>query len=213
VKPVDAIAGCLAAHRALLATVDGVDDATLRRPSALPGWTVAHVVAHLARNADSHVRRFEGCVRDEVVDQYPGGFEGRAAEIQSSAQQPAGSLVADLRASCSAFEAACDVMPDDAWARMTRDVAGRERPAFALVSRRWQEVEVHHVDLALDYGPDDWPDAFVADCLPRMLAGLPGRLPAGSPVPNFGSVADRTVLAWLFDRVDLPGMPELVPIG
>jgi maleylpyruvate isomerase len=213
VKPVDALAGCFAAHRALLATVDGVDEVTLHRPSALPGWTVAHVVAHLARNADSHVRRFDGCVRDEVVDQYPGGYEGRAAEIEVSAQQPARALVTDLRASCAAFEAACDAMPDVAWARMTRDVGGRERPAFALVTRRWQEVEVHHVDLALDYGPDDWPDAFVADCLLRMLAGLRDRLPPGAPVPTFDGVDDRTVLAWLFDRVDLRGMPALVPIG
>jgi maleylpyruvate isomerase len=213
VKPVDAIAGCRAAHRALLRTVDGVDEATLRRPSALPGWTVAHVVAHLARNADSHVRRFEGCVRDEVVDQYPGGYEARAAEIEVGAQQPARALVADLRASCAAFEASCDAMPDDAWARLTRDVGGRERPASALVARRWQEVEVHHVDLALGYGFGEWPDPFVADCLPRMLAGLPDRLPAGAPRPTFDGVDDRTVLAWLFDRVDLPRMPELVPIG
>jgi maleylpyruvate isomerase len=104
-------------------------------------------------------------------------------------------------------------MPDDAWARLTRDVGGRERPASALVARRWQEVEVHHADLGLEYGPDDWPDAFVADCLPRMLAGLPDRLAPGAPVPTFDEVDDRTVLAWLFDRVDLPGRPELVPIG
>jgi maleylpyruvate isomerase len=213
VTPVDAIAGCLAAHRALLTTVGGLDEATMRRPSALPGWTVAHVVAHLARNAESHVRRFEGCMRDEVVDQYPGGYEGRAAEIEASARQPARALVADLRASCASFETACDAMPDVAWPRMTRDVGGRARPAFALVSRRWQEVEVHHVDLTLGYRADDWPDAFVADCFPRMLAGLPDRLPAGVPVPTFDGVDDRTALAWLFDRVDLPGMPHLVPIG
>ena len=28
----------------------GVDDAALRRPSLLPGWSVAHVLAHVVRN-------------------------------------------------------------------------------------------------------------------------------------------------------------------
>jgi maleylpyruvate isomerase len=213
VKPDAAIAGCRVAQRALLATVDGLDDATLRQPSALPGWTVAHVLAHVARNADSHVRRFEGCVRDEVVDQYPGGYEGRTAEIDASAQQPAAQLRDDVRAACAAFEAMCETMPDDAWPRPTRDVGGRERPAYALVPRRWQEVEVHHVDLGLDYRAADWPDAFVADCLPRMLAGVAGRLPTGASVPTFDGIDERIVLAWLFDRADIPGMPELTPIG
>jgi maleylpyruvate isomerase len=213
VRPGAAIDGCASAHRSLLATVDGIDDATLRRPSALPDWTVAHVLAHVARNADSHVRRFEGCRRNEVVDQYPGGYAGRAAEIDESARQPAVELLADLRASCAAFESACAAMTEDAWPRLTRDVGGRERPAYVLVSRRWQEVEVHHVDLGLDYGPQDWPDAFVAQCLPRMLDELPARLPAGASVPSFVGIDDRIVLAWLFDRVELPGLPEIAPIG
>jgi maleylpyruvate isomerase len=107
----------------------------------------------------------------------------------------------------------CDQMADDVWSRPTRDVSGRERPAFALVSRRWREVEVHHVDLGLDYRPDDWPDAFVADCLPRMVEGLPHRLPSGTRAPSFDGLDERTVLAWLFDRVELPGMPRIDPIG
>jgi maleylpyruvate isomerase len=39
----------------LLATVDGLDDAALRAPSLLPGWTRAHVLTHIARNADGLV--------------------------------------------------------------------------------------------------------------------------------------------------------------
>ena len=35
----------------LLAAVDGLTDDLLRAPSGLPGWTRAHVVGHLARNA------------------------------------------------------------------------------------------------------------------------------------------------------------------
>ena len=31
-----------------------LDDRDVRRASSLPGWTVGHVLTHLARNADSH---------------------------------------------------------------------------------------------------------------------------------------------------------------
>ncbi len=30
-----------------------LDDESVRRPSVLPGWSRAHVVAHLSRNADA----------------------------------------------------------------------------------------------------------------------------------------------------------------
>ncbi|WP_424893821.1 maleylpyruvate isomerase N-terminal domain-containing protein [Streptomyces sp. SAI-218] len=35
------------------AAVDGVTDAGLTAASCLPGWSRAHVVAHVARNADA----------------------------------------------------------------------------------------------------------------------------------------------------------------
>ena len=39
-------------HR-LVRTVDGLSDEQLAAPSLLPGWTRAHVVAHLALNAEA----------------------------------------------------------------------------------------------------------------------------------------------------------------
>ncbi len=46
----------------------------MRGPSLLPEWSDGHVLTHLARNADSVVRRMEGAARGELVDQYPGGL-------------------------------------------------------------------------------------------------------------------------------------------
>src|SRR5207244_2569694 len=97
-----------------------------------------------------------GAARGEVVEQYPGGFAGRAREIDDGAHRPAPELVADVRASNKALETVCTSLPPQAWGGLTRDVSGVERPAAALVRRRWREVEVHHVDLALGYGPSDW---------------------------------------------------------
>jgi uncharacterized protein (TIGR03083 family) len=47
-------------HARLRRTLAGLTDAGARRPSLLPGWTVGHVLTHLARNGDSHVRMLDG---------------------------------------------------------------------------------------------------------------------------------------------------------
>jgi len=211
VRPAADLAGCADAHARLLVTIERVDEDVVRRPSRLPEWTVAHVLAHLARNADSHVRRFEAAARGEVIEQYPGGAEGRAAEIEAGARRDARAIVDDLRASIGAFARVTEAMPDDAWSGVTVDVGGRERPAHVLPSRRWQEVEVHHVDLGLGYELDDWPDAFVAARLPRMLELLPARLPAGTAVPSLDGLSEREQLAWCYCRIDVPGLPKLPP--
>src|SRR5690349_6033119 len=94
------------AHVRLFERIEGLQDDDLRQPSGLPGWSVGHVLAHLARNADSVVRRLDGAARDEVVDQYPGGAAGRAAEIDAGAGRAAAELVADVRQSALAAEQA-----------------------------------------------------------------------------------------------------------
>ncbi|HEX3542378.1 MAG TPA: maleylpyruvate isomerase N-terminal domain-containing protein [Acidimicrobiales bacterium] len=190
------IAGVRQAHRRLAETMVDVTDDVARRPSRLPGWTVGHVLTHLARNADSVVRRLEGAVRDEVVDQYEGGYEGRAAEIEGGAGRAAVDLVADVLASAAAVDAACDAMPEEAWPRYTRSVGGALLPAERLPFSRWREVEVHHVDLGLGYGCRDWSDGFVAEELPRALATVAGRLR--------DDAGRRQLLGWLLDRAPAP---------
>jgi maleylpyruvate isomerase len=213
VRPDDDIAGCSDAHATLLDALRSLSDDDVRAPSRLPGWTVAHVLTHLARNADSHVRRFAGARRGEVVDQYIGGADGRAAEIEVGATRPARAIVDDLHASIDAFSIACDDLPSDAWPRLSRDVDGKLRSCEELVPRRWKEVEVHHVDLGRGYEPADWPDPFVQRMLPLALASVSERLPPGAPIPTFEGIDARTALAWIYDRVEIPELPQLTPYG
>ena len=44
-----------AATDRVLATATGMNEAQVREPSLLPGWTRGHVLCHLARNADGMV--------------------------------------------------------------------------------------------------------------------------------------------------------------
>ena len=98
------VAGCAAAQAALDADVAGLTDAVAHGPSRLPGWSVGHVLTHLARNADSVVWRLEGAAEGAVRDQYPGGPGQRQADIDAGAGRPAAALVADVARSSAAVE-------------------------------------------------------------------------------------------------------------
>jgi maleylpyruvate isomerase len=195
-----ALNACRDASARLLATLDVLDDATARRPSRLPDWTVGHVVTHLARNADSHVRMMDAAIAGRVADQYEGGLEGRAADIAAGAGRPAAELVADLHRAIDDLDAMWGRVPIEVWATgQGRMGNGELCPCAELPSRRWREVEIHRVDLGLGGEPADWPDAYVELELPKALAQLPDRL----------SPADRaTLLAWLVGRTKAPpGLP------
>ena len=93
------VSACTSAHRRLDETVVSVDDDIVRGPSRLPGWTVAHVLAHLARNAESHVRMLDAALASGAVEQYPGGYEQRRHDIEAGAILPADDLRSAVRAS------------------------------------------------------------------------------------------------------------------
>ena len=58
------LSGVRDATAALLDGLRGLTDDEARRPSLLPGWTVGHVLTHLARNADGVRGMIEGATRD-----------------------------------------------------------------------------------------------------------------------------------------------------
>jgi maleylpyruvate isomerase len=199
------------AQRRFLEAVADLDDEAMLRPSLLPDWTVAHVLTHVARNADSHVRRAEAARRGETIEQYPGGYAGRAAEIEAGASRPASAVLEDVRESAARLHDAWASLPNPAWQVVTRDVGGRERPLSALPARRWQELEVHVVDLRVGVTHREWPDEFVRGWLPRLLSDMEGRLRDGSGAPPPGALDERDELAWLYGRLQRDDLPVLTP--
>lgn len=160
----------------LLATVRELDEAAMRAPSLLPGWSRTHVMVHLARNADAQVRMIDGALRGESVEQYAGGERGRAWEIEEGTAADAGSVLAGLEASVAALDERWATLPEHAWDLET--VTSRfRRTVREGIAARWREVEIHHVDLGCDYGCGDWPAEFVDAFLERTISRLPARLP------------------------------------
>lgn len=201
------VAGARAAHRRLLDTVAGFTDADLARPSLLPDWTIGHVLAHLARNADSHVRMLEAGARGEVADQYVGGADGRAQEIERDAGRSAAETSADVATSIEALEACWASTPDAGWAGEGRSVVGTV-PLADLPFRRWRETEVHHADLGHGYGPQDWPSLYVRLETARMEQLWAARRPMGmTKLPAEAMAASPAHrLAWLLGRAEIDGL-------
>lgn len=158
------------------------DEAHLRQPSLLPGWSRAHVLGHLARNAEALVRTLEGTLRGERVPMYLGEAE-RAADIEATAGLPPAELIDEVEASAARLDRTWSRMTPVDWAADAVTRAGPQ-PARRLIGARWREVEIHRVDLDDGYGPGDWPASFVAPLLPSLLdpERLGPRLPEGLTV-------------------------------
>ena len=149
------------ATQRLLGSARVIADPDLRQPSLLPGWTRAHVLAHLARGADAMRALLIGARTGEDRPAYA-SVEARAAGIERGAAQGAKDLVADVADSAMALRTIARQLPDDAWPRCVRILGSVPFPAAQLLTRRLVEVELHHCDLAAGYTPADWPGAFTA---------------------------------------------------
>lgn len=205
------VEGCAASHQALLADADAaLEDGSIAAPSLLPGWTRAHVLTHLARNADSYVRAFEAASRGEICDRYPGGAEGRNRDIEEGARREPERIVADLRASTYRLEGAWAGADASTWTGATRNNSGALERISDTVFLRWREVVVHHADLGLDYGVDDWPALWVRLELDRQLMTWRATRPMGMgslPAP-VREAPDPAKVAWFLGRLDIDGAPR-----
>ena len=172
-RPTGWIEGCSAAQASLGAALDGLSDAAARGPSLLPGWSVGHLLTHVARNADSVVWRLEGAAAGELRDQYPGGLEQRHADIEAGAGRPATDLVHDVHRTSAAVERTMAELPPAAWDALSRTSRGVVESSADAVLSRWREVVVHHGDLGLGAVP--LPPELVDAWLPRELPHLAQR--------------------------------------
>ena len=149
------------ATQRLLGTARVIAEPDLRQPSLLPGWTRAHVLAHLARNSDAMRALLVGVRSGQDRPAYASS-EARDADIERDAAQGAKDLVADVADSAMALRTIARQLPDQAWAYPVRILDSAPFPAVQLLTRRLVEVELHHCDLAAGYGPADWPGTFAS---------------------------------------------------
>jgi maleylpyruvate isomerase len=189
----------IAATEALDCDVAQLDHRALSLPSALPGWSRAHVLTHLARNADG-LRNLLLAARAGVGLRMYASSRARAADIEAGASRPADVVTADVLESDRRFLAEVGAMPIEAWEVLVAFTSGDPDPplipASSIVDMRLNEVAIHHVDLELGYGFSDVP-APVAEVLIRRYVHRYAN--QGVDVDGVeGPLSDQ--LAWLAGR-------------
>ncbi len=178
----------------MLRAVDQLDDAAFASPSALPNWTIGHIVAHLHFNAEAIGRLAAWAHTGVETRMYPSAAH-RSADIEAGSSLPPAELRTMARASASALTEAFDALTPQMWANTVVTGQGRTVPATEIVWMRFREVAVHAVDLGsgitfADFHVDavaKLVDEIVAKRLgagegPALAAWLTGRIDAGPPL-------------------------------
>lgn len=173
----DPIADLIArADRALVRTVDGLADAAYAEPSLLPGWSRAHVIAHVTLNAEALAGVLHGAHVGEPRVMYA-SQDARDGDIEELSSVDPSALRERFLASTGRFAEALEAMGHGDWeGRFDRTPGGRSIALVNVPLMRLREVEIHHADLDAGYSADDWRPEFRAVLL-DSLTKAPTREP------------------------------------
>jgi maleylpyruvate isomerase len=215
-----------------LSRLDSLSDDALREPSALPGWTRAHVVSHFSRNARALINLLDWARTGVVTPMYP-SVEARADGIEEGSHQSAAELRAEAVAASGRLEDACAAMPDDAWDGEIRTALGRATTGAEVPWMRVRESWVHALDLDAGARVDELPEAVVVALADEVASTLSSRddcpsvvleATESSRVWKLGGAGEALVLkgaqadllAWLIGRgtgVELESSTGVVPVA
>lgn len=163
----------------LVRAVDALPDDAYAAPSLLPGWTRGHVVAHLALNAEGLTDALHSVGAGEPAAMYASP-EARDTDIAALATAPPRQVRDRLLGSATTLAEAVRAMPADRGGVEVARTPGSDRTfrADEVVTMRWREVEIHHVDLDVGYRREAWPEAFAGLLVESVAARAPATLVA-----------------------------------
>lgn len=163
-----------AATNRLLDTVDSLADERFAEPSRLPDWTVGHVVAHLALNAEGLTGALRGVAAGEPVPMYASD-EARDGDIDELVGAGPEELRTRLSIS-SAFlaEEIAVLDPRNDETEFERVPGGLRFRTGTMPLLRLREVEIHHADMGVGYSHRDWPEDTVERILDHSAATYHG---------------------------------------
>lgn len=216
----------------LQAAVDSLPDEAFAEPSALPAWSRAHVIGHLARNAEALVRLARWAATGVETPMYSSP-EQRVADIEDSSRLARPVLRRQLATTAAELDDHLARLDDRGWQARVRSALGREIPAAELPWMRIREVWLHAVDLDAGVQVHGFPPDLI-DALLDDVTGVVGAKcgcpavdlhttdrergwtlgPAGAGQRVSGSAADlaawvtgRSAGAGLTAEVTLPSLP------
>lgn len=181
-------AGDGAAHLRGLMTRMG-DDA-YAAPSGLPGWSRAHVLTHIARNADGMINLLTWARTGVPTPAYV-SIEARNADIEAGARRSPAAICADVIATSDRLAHEVRAMPAKAWSATIRNVQGKEIPATDITWLRAREMWIHAVDLDVGAAFTDLPAPMVTELIDEVVVTL-GAAPGCPPLRLVAQDQERT---------------------
>lgn len=173
--PAELLDDVVRSTHSLQRSIAGLTDEQARGPSLLTGWTRGHLVAHIARNADALTNLLDWARTGVETPMYP-SRQVRNATIEAQSGRPAAELVEDVEIAHERFMAAAAELAESHWqAHISWGAAGHDGEAPVVPWLRRVEVEVHHVDLDLDYTLAHWPEDFVERLVAETVADFSER--------------------------------------
>jgi maleylpyruvate isomerase len=152
-------------------------DDVLAGPTALPGWTGRHLVAHVAANADALSNLAHWAATGEETPMYASPQQ-RDADIQAGARRAPAELRRWAAESADRLAGALAGLTDEQWSRTVRTAQGRQLPASEIPWLRAREVMVHAVDLDPALRFADLPEGFLLALADDVVARSAGDQPA-----------------------------------
>jgi maleylpyruvate isomerase len=135
-------------------------DDEIHTPSALPGWSRAHVIAHVARNAEALHRLLEWARTGVETPMYESAQQ-RDDDIETTSRRDAATLRADATATAEVLDTAVESLPPPAWRAPVRSARGRQMAAADVPWMRVREVWLHAIDLGAGADVAQLPPAVV----------------------------------------------------
>jgi maleylpyruvate isomerase len=194
----------------LTGQVAALSDEQILLPCALPGWTRAHLLTHLARNADALGNLVHWAATGIETPMYSGGSAQREADIEADAARPPEVIRHDVIEAADRLDRALGALPAEAWTREVRSAQGQQIVATRIPWLRVREVWIHTVDLGTDVTFADFPPDLTAALIDEVRQALTSR--PGCPDLTVISGPAPALLGWLIGRTDGTGLtPDPLP--
>jgi uncharacterized protein (TIGR03083 family) len=140
--------------------------------SALEGWSIGTVLAHVWYGAVISCRATVSALAAGEAAFYVGGAEERSWSLSVGDDVAGDVLVEHLIAASDVLQRAWAAMPTHAWDRTFVEPRFGTAALSRLIVLRLTELEVHRTDLDPRLTPEDWLEEFVAVALPLRIAWL-----------------------------------------
>lgn len=180
----DSLAWLASGTALFFGALEDLDEGSVRAPSRLPGWSRAHVLAHVGYNAVA-LMNLVVWARSGVPTPMYSSASQRDHDIEDGATWPAPALREFVVSSASDLADGLASLDERSWATDVMTALGRTVSATEVPWMRAREVAVHAVDLGTGVSfrdvPTDFVSALVLDAADRRTTlggGTPMRLVA-----------------------------------